>query len=244
MRLVGFNLLASPAHSLTPSHSGAAGLNQTTRKPGIHKKAKFDARSFSPPPSRQSVVHGLGARLDATGHAANRPFALSSAMPLAASTFTTLAEIKPAPVAKRASAASLTTCSFVARNPSSEMKKQEPLTAGKESKISLGVMNVPVSGCCQLEKGIYEAMSMIFQIEHGEMNFSARRRLRDGWPRGFFRFLFGGCNCKDSCSSFCAGAFRFDSLPIAAMRKPHERRIGKTSFGKPKSFYSVSLKRA
>ena len=35
-----------------------------------------------------------------TGNAANRPSALSNARSLAASTFTTMAEIKPAPVIK------------------------------------------------------------------------------------------------------------------------------------------------
>jgi hypothetical protein len=64
---------------------------------------------------------------------ANRPSALSNARSLAASTFTTLAEIKPALVTKRTCVASLTTCSLVTGNSSSVMKKPALRICGTNS---------------------------------------------------------------------------------------------------------------
>jgi len=58
-------------------------------------------------PTVATVPPNFTPRLAATGNAANRPFALSNARSLAASTFTTLAEIKPALVTKKICAASL-----------------------------------------------------------------------------------------------------------------------------------------
>ena len=52
-------------------------------------------------PTVATVPPNFTPRLAATGNAANRSAALSNARSLAASTFTTLAEIKPALVTKR-----------------------------------------------------------------------------------------------------------------------------------------------
>jgi len=52
-------------------------------------------------PTVATVPPNFTARLAATSNATNRPSALSNARSLAASTFTTLAEIKPALVTER-----------------------------------------------------------------------------------------------------------------------------------------------
>src|SRR6266566_1331078 len=79
-------------------------------------------------PTVVTVLPNFTGRLVASGNAANSPSALSNARSLAASTFTTLAEINPALVTKRICAGSLNKCSFVSKNPSYEVKS---VCAGK-----------------------------------------------------------------------------------------------------------------
>ncbi len=61
----------------------------------------FLIESCSGKPTMATMPPCFIARLAATGNAANHPSALGKARSMAASTFTTLAEIKPALVTKR-----------------------------------------------------------------------------------------------------------------------------------------------
>src|SRR6266568_1760432 len=94
-------------------------------------------------PTVATVPPNFTARLAATGNGENLPSAFNNARSLAASTFTSLAEIKPALVTKRICAAFLTTRSFVTRNPSSEMKKPVPLPDGFKCAMSLLELDEP-----------------------------------------------------------------------------------------------------
>jgi hypothetical protein len=108
-------------------HAGQRGdffPRQFGREPLQAHVGKTDRGHRAPQPHRAARHHRQRRKL------ALRPAIAGS---LAASTFTTLAAMIPALVTNRTCAASLTTCSFVMRNPSSVMKKPVPLLEGRDA---------------------------------------------------------------------------------------------------------------
>ena len=94
-------------------------------------------------PSVVAVAPSRTPRLKTTGNAPNSPSAFSSAKSLAASTFTTLAEMMPDSVSSRTCVPSPATCLLVTKHPSSVIINPVPEDFGRVFAIAMPDLSRP-----------------------------------------------------------------------------------------------------